>query len=106
MKAAALALAALLLLQEDEVTKKAQHIDQALTWLTNEEPEGREMGRKRVLEVGRDAGPAIERKLAEKQGSELVQLLRHFDHSPGVEEAWISEKELRDLEADEQYKKE
>jgi hypothetical protein len=106
MKAAAIALAALLLLQEDEVTKKAQQIDQAMAWLMNEDAEVREMGRKRILEIGKDAVPAIERKLAEKQVSELVQLLRHFDHSPGVEEAWIAEKELKDLESDEQYKKE
>jgi len=114
MKAAALALAALLLLpsgaargkQEDDVTRKAQQIDQALAWLLNEDPEVREMGRKRVLEIGKDAVPAIERKLEEKQVTELVQLLRHFDRSPGVDEAWIAEKELRDLDADEQYKKE
>jgi hypothetical protein len=106
MKVAAIALALLLLPQEDDASKKAQQIDQALTWLLNEDSEVREMGRKRILEFGRDAIPAIEKKLAEKQALELVQILRHFDHSPGVDEAWIAEKELKDLEGDEQYKKE
>jgi hypothetical protein len=106
MKVAAIALTLLFFLQEDEAAKKAQQIDQALTWLVNEDPEVREMGRKRVLEFGRDVIPAIEKKLAEKQVTELVQMLRHFDRSPGVDEAWIAEKELKDLQADEQYKKE
>ncbi len=106
MKTAALALAVLFLGQEGEAAKKAQQIDQALTWLVNEDPEVREMGRKRILEFGRDAIPAIEKKLAEKRVVELVQVLRHFDHSPSVEDAWVAEKELKDLEGDEQFRKE
>lgn len=115
MRAAAFALAALFMVRigaaqdkasDDAAAKKAQQIDQALTWMFNEDPEVREMGRRSLLEIGRLAIPAIEKKLAERQVTELVQLLRHFDKSQGLAETWVAEKELRDLEGDEQYKKE
>jgi hypothetical protein len=107
MKTALFALALpLLLLQDDDATKKAQRIDQAVGWLVNEDSDVREMGRRQIQEIGRDAIPAIEKKIAEKGATELVLMLRRFDRAPGAEEAWVSEKELRDLESDEQYRKE
>ncbi|HLY08510.1 MAG TPA: hypothetical protein VKW04_04290 [Planctomycetota bacterium] len=91
---------------DEEAAKKAQKIEQAVGWLANDDPDVREMGRKSLVEFGRDAIPAIERKLAERKAMDLVQMLRVLDRTPGSAEAWVSEKELRDLEADEQYRKE
>src|SRR5947207_1787753 len=108
MKAVSLGLAVTLLFapQEDDAAKKALRIDRALGWLANEEADVREMGRKELLQIGPDAVPAIEKRVAEKGATELVQLLRHFDRAPGIAEAWVSEKELQELEADDQFRKE
>ena len=108
MKAVSLGLAVTLLFapQEDDAAKKALRIDRALGWLANEEVDVREMGRKELLQIGPDAVPAIEKRVAEKGATELVQLLRHFDRAPGIAETWVSEKELQELEADDQFRKE
>jgi len=91
---------------DDEGAKRAEKIALAVGWLVNEDADVREMGKKTLVEIGHDAIPAIERKLAEKQALDLVQILRLIDRSPGAADAWVAEKELRDIEADEQYKKE
>jgi hypothetical protein len=91
---------------DDESAKKAEKIEQAVTWLVNEDSDVREMGRRTLVEFGRDAIPAIERKLVERKAMELVQMLRVLDKSPGSNDTWVAEQELRDLEADEQFKKE
>ncbi len=91
---------------DNDDAKKTQKIEQAVGWLLDEDAEVREMGRKSVVEFGRDAIPAIERKLAERKATELAQMLRILDRASGPSDAWVAEKELRDIEADEQYKKE
>jgi hypothetical protein len=114
MKAVVVAAASLLMLSftlgqdqpDEETAKKAQKIEQALAWLTDEDAEVRDMGRKSLTEFGRKAIPAIEKKLAELHSLELAQALRLLDRTPGSADAWVTEKELRDLEGDEQYKKE
>src|SRR6185295_6994972 len=106
MKTALFALALPLLLVQDDDAKRTARIDQAVGWLTNEDADVREMGRKSIQEIGRDAIPAIERKIAEKGAADLVLALRRLDKAPGVEESWVSEKELRDLDSDEQFKRE
>src|SRR6185295_19881350 len=109
MKAVCLVLAMTLLAltpQEGDGPKKAVRIDRALSWLANEDADVREMGRKEILEIGADAVPALEKKIAEKGATDLVQLLRHFDRAPGIGETWVAEKELKEIEADEQFKKE
>src|SRR5437868_13008626 len=86
MKAACFVLATTLLApspQEEDGTKKAVRIDRALSWLANEDADVREMGRRELLEIGAEAVPAIEKKIAEKGATDLVQLLRRFDHAPG-----------------------
>jgi len=102
---AALALFFLLPQQEDEAAKKARRIDRAIEWLIEKDLEVREMGRKELIAVGPEAVAAIEKKIAEKGAAELVQMLRHFDKTPSVAEAWVAEKELKELEADEEFRK-
>lgn len=107
MKAVVVALATLLLLpQEDEAAKKAQRIERALAWLVNEEAEVREMGRKELLAIGSDAIPALEKKIAEKGAAELMLALRQLEKAAGLGHTWVDESELKELEADEQFKKE
>src|SRR5690349_7698256 len=106
MKAVVFAAASLLMLSfnfaqdkpDEEAGKKTQKIAQAVDWLVNEDADVREMGRKSVVEFGRDAIPAIEKKLAERHALELVQVLHLLDRAPGSADAWVAEKELRDLE--------
>jgi len=113
MRAVVFAAASLLMLSynfaqdkgDEDAGKKSQKIAQAVEWLVNEDADVREMGRRSVVEFGRDAIPAIEKKLAERHTLELVQVLRLLDRAPGSADAWVAEKELRDLEGDEEYKK-
>ncbi|HZE98420.1 MAG TPA: hypothetical protein VE981_15415 [Planctomycetota bacterium] len=91
---------------EDEAAKKAQQIQQAVGWVENEDADVREMGRKRLLELGRASIPAIEKRLVERKVADLVQILREIDHQPSTNDAWVTEQELKDIETDEQFKKE
>jgi hypothetical protein len=91
---------------DEGAARKASRIERALGWLVNEDTDVREMGRKDLLQVGADAVPAIEKKVAERGATEFLQLLRHFDKTPGIAESWVSDRELKELEVDEQYKKE
>jgi hypothetical protein len=91
--------------KKEAAARKTQRIDQALTWLLDEDADVREMGRKTLLEVGHDAVPAIEKKLAERKASDLVQVLRAIDRAPAGE-PWVMDKDLKDIEVDEQFKKE
>jgi hypothetical protein len=92
--------------KEDGAAKKSSRIERALGWLVNEDTDVREMGRKDLLQIGADAVPAIEKKVAERGATELVRLLRHFDRLPSIAETWVAEKELKEIEADEQFRKE
>ena len=89
----------------EDAAKKAQRIDQAVAWLVNEDADVREMGKKTVIAMGRDAIPALERKLAERKATELVQVLRAIDKSPAGD-PWVNDGDLHDIEVDEQYKRE
>lgn len=91
--------------REDEAAKKARRIDRAVGWLTNEDLEVREMGRKDLVAIGPEVVPILEKKIAEKGATELVQMLRHFDKTPTIADAWVAEKELKELEADEEFRK-
>jgi hypothetical protein len=91
--------------KKEEAARKAQKIDQAVTWLVDEDPEVREMGKKSLVALGRDAIPAIEKKLGERKALELVQILRALDRGPAAGE-WVPDKDLKDIEVDEQYRKE
>jgi len=102
---AALAIFFLLPQQEDEAAKKARRIDRAVGWLSNEDLEVREMGRKELVAIGPEVVPLLEKKVAEKGATELVQMLRHFDKTPSIAEAWVAEKELKDIEVDEEFRK-
>ncbi|HVE41069.1 MAG TPA: hypothetical protein VNM14_14335 [Planctomycetota bacterium] len=106
MKVASLALAILLCAPQEDAAKKAARLDRALGWLANEDADVREMGRKEILGIGADAIPAIEKKLAEKGANDLVQLLRKLEHASSGADTWVSEQDLKELEADEQYRKE
>jgi hypothetical protein len=106
MKVVSAALAIFLLMpQEDEAAKKARRIDRAIGWLANEDLEVREMGRKELVAIGPEVVGVIEKKIAEKGATELVQMLRHFDKTPSIAEAWVAEKELKELETDEEFRK-
>jgi hypothetical protein len=107
MKAVTAAVAVFLLLpqQEDEAAKKAQRIERAIEWLHEKDLEVREMGRKELVAIGPEVVAVIEKKIAEKGATELVQILRHFDKTPSIADAWVAEKELTELEADEEFRK-
>src|SRR6185503_3210513 len=102
---AALALVLFLQQQDDEAAKKARRVDRAIEWLAEKDLEVREMGRKDLIAIGPDVVPILEKKVAEKGASELVQMLRHFDKTPSIADAWVAEKELKDIEADEEFRK-
>src|SRR5690349_2748373 len=105
MKAVSFVLAMLLLSpQEDDAAKKAQRIDRAVGWLGDDDAEVREMGRKELAQIGADAVPALEKKIAEKGAAELVRMLRHLDRGSAAD-AWVSEHDLKEIEADEEYRK-
>jgi len=107
MKAVSAVLAILLLApQDDEAAKKTQRIDRAVGWLGDDDAEVREMGRKELLQIGPDAVPALEKKIAEKGAAELLKILRHLDRHPRISDTWIDEKEIKDIEADEQFRRE
>jgi hypothetical protein len=107
MRAVSFALAILLLSpQEDEAAKQAQRIDRAVGWLGDDDAEVREMGRKELFQIGRDAIPALERKVAEKGAIELLRVLRHLDRHPRISDTWVEEKDLKDIEADDQFRRE
>ena len=106
MKVVTAAAAILLFLpQQDEAARKAQRVDRAVGWLANEDLEVRKMGRQELIAIGPEVVPVIEKKLAERGVTELVQVLRHFDKTSSVAEGWVAEKELKDLEADEEFRK-
>ena len=90
--------------QEDEAAKKAQRIDRAVGWLGDDDAEVREMGRKELLQIGAGAVPALEKMIAEKGAAELVKMLRHLDRG-SASEVWVSERELKEIEADEEFRK-
>jgi len=92
--------------KSDDAAKKAARIDRALGWVANEDADVREMGQKEILDIGADAIPAIEKKLAEKGATDLVQLLRKLERPGGAPDPWVGEQDLKELEADEQYRKE
>jgi hypothetical protein len=92
--------------KKEDAARKAQRIDQAVTWLVNEDADVREMGRKTLMEIGRDALPAIEKKLAERKADDLARVLRALDRGPAPGEAWVPDKDLKDIEVDEQFKRE
>src|SRR6185369_7825794 len=102
---AAMAVFFLLPQQEDEAVKKAKRIDRAIEWLAEKDLEVREMGRKELIAIGPESVAAIEKRIAEKGVAELVQMLRHFDKNTSVADAWVAEKELKELEADEEFRK-
>ena len=102
---AALAICFLLPQQEDEAAKKARRVDRAVEWLAEQDLEVREMGRKELIAIGPEVVPLLEKKVAEKGATELVQLLRHFDKTPTIADQWVAEKELKDIEADEEFRK-
>jgi hypothetical protein len=105
MKAVCAALAILLLSpQDDDAAKKAQRIDRAVGWLGDDDAEVREMGRKELTQIGADAVPALEKKIAEKGAADLVRMLRQLDRG-SASDAWVSERELKEIEADEEYRK-
>jgi hypothetical protein len=106
MKVANLALALLLCAPQEDAARKAARIDRALEWLANPDADVREMGRKEILEIGADAVPAIEKRLAEKGVADLVGLLRKLERSGAAPDPWVGEQELREIEADEQFRKE
>jgi hypothetical protein len=107
MKVVSLALAAILLApQENDAARKAARIDRALDWVLNEDADVREMGRKELLEIGAEAIPSIEKKIAEKGAAELVQVLRRLDRAPAPADSWVAEQELKELQADDQFRKE
>ncbi len=107
MKVVLLALTAILLApQDNDAAKKAARIDRALGWVLNEDADVREMGRKELLEIGADAVPSLEKKIAEKGAADLVQVLRRLDRTTSVADTWVSEQELKEIEADEHFRKE
>jgi hypothetical protein len=106
MRVVTLALAIFLCAPQDDAAKKAVRIDRALGWVLNEDADVREMGRKEILAIGADAIPVIEKKIVEKGAGDLVQLLRKLERSPAAPDPWVAEQELKELEADEQFRKE
>ena len=102
---AALALVLFLQQQDDEAAKKARRVDRAIEWLAEKDLEVREMGRKDLIAIGPDVVPILEKKVAEKGATELVQMLRHFDKTPSIADAWVAEKELKEIQVDEEFRK-
>src|SRR5579862_8874057 len=92
--------------KREDALRKGQRIDQAVDWLLNEDADVREMGRKTLMEIGRDALPAIQKKLVERKAADLVQVLRALDRGPAAGDPWVPDKDLKDIEVDEQYKRE
>lgn len=92
---------------EDDAAKTASRIDRALGWLANSDEEVRQMGRADLVQIGSGAIPAIEKKIAEKGVMDLVRLLREIDRAPAAApDAWVAEKDLKEIEADPQFRKE
>jgi len=102
---AAVAIFFLLPQQEDEAVKKARRIDRAVGWLSSDDAEVREMGRKDLISVGPEVVSVLEKKIAEKGLTEIVRLLRQLEKGSAAAADWVAEAELKELEADEEFKK-
>jgi hypothetical protein len=77
MKAVLFLVPLLLVPQED--AEKQKRLKQALEWLGDKDPEVSQSARAELLALGKDALPAIERKLEEKGLMELARLWRDIE---------------------------
>ena len=75
----------------DERERRARHIERAVGWLADTDPELRDAGRKQVLEFGREAIGEIEKKLEERGALILANTLREID-KPG--ETFVAARDL------------
>jgi hypothetical protein len=94
-------LAAGLLLQDDRAAK----IERAVGWLANADPEVREMGRQQLAGFGKDALPALEKRLGEAGLLDLARAWRGLAALPAGP-AWIPEAKLDELPPDDPGAKE
>lgn len=97
MRWTVMALGALLLQEPPEEPHKRREarIAQLVEWLANPDPDVRAMGEKDLPAFGRDALPAIEKKLEEKGAGPLVKMLRELGGAPPKAAAWVEEKEIK-----------
>ncbi|MBI2899542.1 MAG: hypothetical protein HYY17_05115 [Planctomycetes bacterium] len=80
---------------EEEFLKKVKRINLAIDWLLDADAELREAGRKVLREIGPDAIPFLEQRLADKGVGELYALLRELRSREGASEnRWAEDKDL------------
>jgi len=84
---------------QDDAAKRGERLERAFLWLENDDPEVREMGRKDIVAIGKDAVPAIEKRLQDKGVWDLVGILRRIDQA--FMEPWVAEQDLQELKTDE-----
>lgn len=93
MRAIVLGLGALLFQEPPEDPKKKEaRIAQLIEWLSDPDPDVRAMGEKDLPSFGKDAIPAIQKKLQEKGVGPLVKVLRDLERKA---ETWVDEKEIK-----------
>ena len=94
-------LAALLLLAPQDPPDKEKRIQQALEWFADKDPEVSASARAALLALGKDALPAIEKKLEEKGVLEHSRLCRDIERgAPAVDPFALPEDETATVKVD------
>jgi len=73
------AVAAGLLVQDPVPDERAQQIRRAIEWLSDPDPEMRDLGRKELLALGRDAVPRLEDLLRAKGALDIYKIVREIE---------------------------
>ena len=79
LKAALVAVAAALFVQDPVPDERAQQIRRAIEWLSDPDPEMRDLGRKELLSLGREAVPRLEDLLRAKGALEVYKIVREIE---------------------------
>jgi hypothetical protein len=103
MKAVMFLLPLFLSPQEDPAAR-AKRVAQALEWFSDGDPEVSQSARRELLLLGKEALPAIEKKLAEKGLLEHARLLRDIDHgAPATDPYALPEEETATAKVDREH---
>src|SRR5258705_7372824 len=79
LKAVLAAAVAGLLIQDPVPDERAQQIRRAIEWLSDSDPEMRDLGRKELLSLGREAVPRLEDLLRAKGALEIYKIVREIE---------------------------
>lgn len=81
----------------------SKRVSRALEWFADTDPEVRELGRKELIAIGREAIPYLERLLDLRNALDIYKLLREVDRERNpFDPRWVSE---RALPSDEEIEK-